>query len=143
MARSALEENSMNPVRTTIAAGLALIALAGGAQAADYTYIGREAVGDRYDRYGAVVERDEVRPRRYSEDRFEERVERRGFREDHMERRGFRDDHGERYAQGRHGWDRPVYGRPVFAPYDDCRTIIRRKINHWGEMVVRRVRICR
>ena len=71
----------MTPVRTTIAAGLALIAFAGGAQAADYTYIGREAVGDRYE---SVVEREEYRPRRHHEERFEERVERRGYR-DHDE----------------------------------------------------------
>jgi hypothetical protein len=123
----------MTPVRTTIAAGLALIAFAGGAQAADYTYIGREAVGDRYDRYESVVEREEYRPRRHHEERFEERVE----------RRGYRDYDEERYAHGRHGWDRPVYGRPVFAPYDDCRVIVRRKINAWGDLVVRRVRVCR
>lgn len=136
----------MTPVRTTLAAGLALLALAGGAQAADYTYIGREAVGDRYDRYEAVVEREEYRPRRHHEERFEEHIERRGYRghdEERVERRGYRDHDEERYAQGRHGWDRPVYGRPVFAPYDDCRVIVRRKVNAWGDLVVRRVRVCR
>ena len=44
-------------------------------------------------------------------------------------------DHWDRH------WSRPVYGRPHWRD-DDCRTIIRRRVNAWGEVVVTRTRVC-
>jgi hypothetical protein len=121
----------MTAMRTTLAAGLALFTLAGGARAADIYPYG----GDRYEtsRYRDVEEREEVRPRQRFEERYEERVERRSVIEDDEDR----------YAGRERPWARPVYERRSFAPYDDCRIIVRRKVNYWGDLVVRRVRICR
>lgn len=121
----------MTAMRTTLAAGLALFTLAGGASAADIYPYG----GDRYEtsRYRDVEEREEARPRQRFEERYEERVERRSVIEDDEDR----------YAGRERPWVRPVYERRSFAPYDDCRIIVRRKVNHWGDLVVRRVRICR
>ena len=36
---------------------------------------------------------------------------------------------------------RPVYGRPVYGG-EDCRVVVKQRVNRWGEMIVKRVRIC-
>ena len=60
--------------------------------------------------------------------------------------------HGSRYVEEERVYDRPVpgwrpWGRPVAArswqgPGSDCRAIIKRRENPWGEISVRRIRIC-
>ena len=35
----------------------------------------------------------------------------------------------------------PVYGRPVDED-GDCRVTVKRHVNHWGEMIVERIRVC-
>lgn len=58
---------------------------------------------------------------------------------------------GPRYVEERRFVGRPVpewgyAGRPVaMRPWrhgEECRLIVKRRINPWGEMVVRRIRIC-
>jgi hypothetical protein len=52
-------------------------------------------------------------------------------------------DRGDHWDRG-HGWGRPVvvrrggWGRHD----DDCRTIVKRQVNHWGEMVIERTKVC-
>ena len=56
-------------------------------------------------------------------------------------------DRYERPFAERHRWHPPVYARPVLgrpgweAP-EECRLIIKRRVNPWGELVVRRIKIC-
>jgi len=56
--------------------------------------------------------------------------------------------YGHPYAYGRSYYARPaygvpVYGGPVYGGYgDDCRVIIKRRVNQWGDIVVRRIRVC-
>ena len=38
-------------------------------------------------------------------------------------------------------YERPVYGRPVYGG-EDCRVVVKQRVNRWGEMIVKRVRIC-
>jgi hypothetical protein len=37
---------------------------------------------------------------------------------------------------------RPVFGRPGWEAPEECRLIIKRRVNPWGEVVVRRIKIC-
>jgi hypothetical protein len=39
-------------------------------------------------------------------------------------------------------WSRPVAARPWQGPGSDCRMIIKRRENAWGEITVRRIRVC-
>jgi len=51
---------------------------------------------------------------------------------------------GPRYRDGR-DWDRRPYRGPavrVDEDEEDCRIVIRRRMNSYGEMVERRVRVC-
>ncbi len=41
----------------------------------------------------------------------------------------------------RHRWSRPVYDRPHWYD-DDCRLVIKRRVNEWGEMVVESIKVC-
>lgn len=45
--------------------------------------------------------------------------------------------HGYRFAGERRG-----FRGPVFDDDDDCRVVIKRRVNRYGEVVVRRMRIC-
>ena len=37
---------------------------------------------------------------------------------------------------------RPVFGRPGWHEPEPCRIIVKRRVNPWGEVVVRRITIC-
>lgn len=39
-------------------------------------------------------------------------------------------------------WQRPGHGRPHWVDEEECRIVVKRRINRWGERVVRRIRIC-
>ena len=117
----------MNVVwKTALAAGIAVAAMAGGAQAADFGEY-RGIAGNSYETSRSFSGRD----RFVDEDddvglQVAERIER----------------------HRRPGWDRhppgrPYYGRPGWGRHDDCRVIVTRRINRWGEMVIRRARVCR
>jgi hypothetical protein len=56
-----------------------------------------------------------------------------GPRRSHIERR--------RYAQPVY-YGRPVYGRPVFDDQEECRVIVKKRVNAWGDVVVKRIRRC-
>ena len=46
------------------------------------------------------------------------------------------------------GYSRPAfdghagYGRPVFAEGEECRVIVKKRVDPWGDVVVKRIRIC-
>ncbi len=40
-------------------------------------------------------------------------------------------------------WTRPVRARPGWGFHDECRVIVKHRLNRWGDLVERRVRICR
>jgi hypothetical protein len=48
--------------------------------------------------------------------------------------------HERRYAQPVF-YGRPVYGRPVF-DHDECRVIIKKRVNAWGDVVIKRIKRC-
>ena len=39
-------------------------------------------------------------------------------------------------------YGRPVYGRPVFDDHDDCRVIIKKRVNAWGDVAIKRIKRC-
>lgn len=48
---------------------------------------------------------------------------------------------------GRSAYAAPAYGRPVYArPHgddeDECRVVVKRRVNAWGDLVVRKTRVC-
>ena len=51
---------------------------------------------------------------------------------------------GPRYRDHRGDWDRRQFRGPVVRDDDDddCRIVIRRRVNRYGEMVERRTRVC-
>jgi len=61
---------------------------------------------------------------------------------------GYRPEtYDERSPLQRHHWSRPVFARPVFGrpgwdSAEECRIIIKRRVNPWGDVVVRRIKIC-
>ena len=134
----------MNVVwKTALAAGIALAAVTGGAQAADIGYY-RGVDGDGY--ATSRADRDD--------DRFDDRedlgirvVERRERLEERFERHHPGDRYDNRPIRrpdwDRPSWHRPVYGGPRWSRYDDCRVVITRRVNRWGEMVVSRKHVCR
>ncbi|HEV2557346.1 MAG TPA: hypothetical protein VGU45_01845 [Microvirga sp.] len=112
---------------------VAAVMLGGAAQASDLSITIRtgEAGAHRF-----VADHDDDgygREHRWSERR---RFDRDDDRFDRFERRGARD------------WA-PAYGRPVFARggwdprHEDCRIIVKRRVNPWGDVVVKRTKICR
>ncbi len=48
--------------------------------------------------------------------------------------------HGGGYSRGYYG--RPVASYPLWRGHDDCRLIVKRRFNRWGEMVMTRIRRC-
>ena len=79
-----------------------------------------------------------------------------GFYDDCRDRRYIRapdhdDECGDRYY-GRpvrerphwdqHPWHHPVGGRPHWRDDEDCRIIIKRRVNAWGDLVERRIKVC-
>lgn len=39
-------------------------------------------------------------------------------------------------------WARPVFARPGWGDRDECRVIIKERVNRWGERITRRTQIC-
>lgn len=48
----------------------------------------------------------------------------------------------DRLVPGWRPWGRPVAARRWQGPGSDCRVIIKRRENPWGEITVRRIRVC-
>lgn len=127
-----------SPLKTLALSALAVLALGGAAQAADVTVTVR---GDSYVRvsdhrgfeggYGrGFEERRYGHGRGYDDDGFRSFPERRWNRV--VETRG-----GWDHGRGDHGrWGHGGFGR------GDCRVIIRRRVNPWGDVVVKKTRIC-
>ncbi len=138
--------------RTALAAGAALLAANGGAWAADMLI-----EPDRYETSRPyAAERWREPPYEVREERFRQRhVER--DEEDEIvpipprdvdgpwfeERRygGFPRHAERRYAEGRH-WHRRIVAPPRWRDGEDCRTLVRREIKPWGEVVERRKVVC-
>jgi hypothetical protein len=109
-------------IRTSMIGLLALSALGGAAQAseagstirvADYRYIGEDGRFSREDQFERPRYGDHWGSHRYW---------------------------GRPVPEWRHA--RPVFGRPGWGRFDDCRVIVKRHIKPWGERVVRRVQVC-
>ncbi len=80
-----------------------------------------------------------------------------GFYDDCRDRRYIRapdrdDECGDRYYGrpvrerphwDRHPWHRPVGGRPHWRDDEECRIIIKRRVNAWGDLVERRIKVCK
>jgi hypothetical protein len=63
-----------------------------------------------------------------------------------IEKRGYRPHHHHRFYGGPvyarpAFYDRPVYGRHV-SWGGDCRVIIKKRIDPWGDVVVKKTRVC-
>ena len=113
-------------VRTTLAVAgtFAALAFGGAAQAADLEWSVR--VGDRgWNRPAADFEDEAFSPREVW------RHEPRGPRYP-----GFED----RRLVERPYWARPVFARPGWD--EDCRIVIKRRVDPWGDVEVRRFRVC-
>jgi hypothetical protein len=100
-------------------------------QAADYREEPYAEVETRYHSRGIEMPQEHPLPPRFHEERTyhepryveEERV-------DNRPRPGWR------------SWSRPVAVRPWHRPGEDCRVIIKRRENQWGEVTVRRIQVC-
>jgi hypothetical protein len=51
-------------------------------------------------------------------------------------------DDGRYYGRPVHRPWRPVFAGPRWGWHDDCRLIVKRRVNPWGDVVVRRIRVC-
>jgi hypothetical protein len=60
--------------------------------------------------------------------------------------RGLARERGRFYGRPVPDWPmmgRPVYARPGWGRHeDDCRLIVKRRVNRWGDLVIRRIRVC-
>jgi hypothetical protein len=121
----------MTGLRQALIGVAASIALITGAQAADYR---EDAYGETETRYRAeaLEPLPDFGPRYRTEGDWIERgpryVKERRFLGRPMPEWG--------YA------GRPVAMRPSWRHGEDCRLIVKRRVNPWGEVVIRRVRIC-
>ena len=123
----------MKFVSTLAVLGMAAVALGGAAQASEVQIVIRagEAGWQRpVADYGFENAGPRVEEHRYGG--------RRSYHEDRLY---------ERPVVERHRWSHPVLARPVFArpgwhDGEECRIIVKRRVNHWGELVVRRIKIC-
>lgn len=67
---------------------------------------------------------------------------------DYAERRYVHDRSDYGYRDPDRYYGRPVYERhrPVYGHshwrHDDCRLIIKKRVDHWGDVVVKRVKVC-
>ena len=51
-------------------------------------------------------------------------------------------DRGDHWDRG-HGWGRRVVvRRGGWDRHDDCHTVVKRRVNHWGEVITERTRVC-
>ena len=117
----------------SVLAAVAVLTLGSAVQASERNVAVR--VADHH-AYGPVADFDT-----YDESRFT-----RHERGDVEERFGRR--HPDRFY-GRPVPDQPRWARPVFDQprwrhrhFEECRVIVKRRVNFWGEPVVRRIRIC-
>jgi hypothetical protein len=113
-------------IRSTLAllGTLAALAAGGAAQASDIQVTVR--IADRgWSGPAADVEGEDFRPREFW------RHEPRAYR-----RHGFED----RRIVERPHWARPIFARPW--EEEDCRIVIKRRVDPWGDVVVRRFRVC-
>ena len=124
------------PLKTLALSVLSVLALGGAAKAADIS-ISIHAPGAGFRQvadwdgggyYGGG--------RREVERYVEERRGGRGYGYGH----GY-DDDGYRSWPERRSWSRPVSVRPAWG-HEECRVIIKRRVNPWGDVVVKRIKIC-
>ncbi len=120
-------------IRKAVLGAVAALALGSVAQAADFNITVR--MGE-YGSHHRFVDGDD------GEDGFDDRLRRPGRVE---QRERFRDSD----IRSRHDRDwPPAMGRPVFARpgwgrhFEECRVIVKRRMDRWGDVVVRRIRIC-
>jgi hypothetical protein len=130
-------------LKTLALAGLAALTLGTAASAAEISITVRDSWQRVSDHRGGFErggwERggfdEERRPRRFIEERRE--------RFDHSPRYGY-DDDGFRSFPERRRWN-PVAERHGFDRgwhHRDCRVIVKRRVNPWGDLVVKRIKIC-
>src|SRR5690349_15163318 len=100
--------------------GLSLGSVSASAQAADYD-VGSEQpqYQERYGYEGRHGYRDEFRQGPFVDRSYHHRA----------------------YPEWRGAWGRPV-ARPWWRHADDCRLIIKRRVNPWGEVTTRRIEVC-
>jgi hypothetical protein len=110
---------------------LAGLCLAKAVQAADYREEPYAQVETRYQSQVIEVPQERSLPPRFQDERTY-----RGPR--YVEEERVYD----RPVPGWRPWSRPVAARPWQAPGEDCRVIIKRRENPWGEITVRRIRVC-
>lgn len=104
-------------LKTLIAAGLTALSLAGGALVA--------AAPAQASDWAGYEDDDDDFPR---------------YRRHWRERRFYGRPVYEGPVYGRPVYGRPVYGRPVYR--GGCRVIVKRRIDEWGDVTVRRLRVC-
>ncbi len=123
----------MRTLKTLALAALSLVALGGAAGAADvsitidapasYRAVShwRDAGGFEggYGRHERFVE--ERRHHGYDDDGYRSWPERR---------------HWNRVSEGRHGWGHGGWG------HGGCRVIVKRRVNPWGDVIVKRIKTC-
>jgi hypothetical protein len=120
----------MMPFKIILTGALAGLCLATTVRAADYREEPYAEVEARY--HTQVIEVPQARP--FPPDFHEERTHR-GPR--YVEERVH-----DRPVPGWRPWSRPVAARPWQGPGEDCRLIIKRRVNPWGEISVRRIQVC-
>ena len=126
------------PLKTLALSALTVLGLGTAAQATDIS------IQIRGDGFRQVSDWDHPGPRRRFQDdgfghdrRFiEERRERRGYGYGH----GY-DDDGYRSFPERRSFTRVVGGRHGWG-HEECRVIVKRRVNPWGDLVVKRIKIC-
>ena len=123
-------EALVHRILTKLAIGtLAAVALAGPALAQDVSI----SIRTQDHAYQPVGFYDDCRDRRYI---------RAPDRDDECGDRYYGRPVRERPHWDRHPWHRPVGGRPHWRDDEDCRIIVKRRVNAWGDLVERRIKVC-
>ncbi len=120
-------------LKTLAIAGLAALGLAGGAQAGDFTI----TVGGQAAPWRSVADVEIHRHGRDASARFVEERRHgpgRGYDDDGDD--GWRERRWAPVAEGRPGWHRGGWDR------GGCRVIVKRRVDPWGDVRVRRIKIC-
>lgn len=121
----------MTAPKAILTAVLAALCLATYAQAADFQ---EEPYADlETQHHGRVIEMPQEHP---LPPRFHEERTYRGPR--YVEDERSYGHPGRRW----HSWGRPVAAHPWRGPSEECRLIIKRRVNPWGETTVRRIQVC-
>jgi hypothetical protein len=121
----------MNTLKRIGAAIVLGVSLTAAAQAADYDDAWHAASGREYRSAHSFEAPEILRDRRHRED----------YRRDFMGEGRF---YGRPVPDWRRRWNRPVAFR-AWGRHDeeDCRLIIKRRVNPWGEVSIRNVEVCR